>query len=152
MLLEQQEKGEFKPSGSDDVLSTALQTPEHSGRVRGVGGFVTPSAYFNLPKQRRVRVTKAELIARDRVMSEEFEKMKREMTELKALIASTPKNQSPMFSDKASFDPHKEEPVKRGSKKKAKVVKELQLTDDDDEEECVAIPPPPPPPEILKVI
>lgn len=39
--------------GSDDVLTMALGTPEHSGRVRGVGAGVTPSCYFNLPKNRR---------------------------------------------------------------------------------------------------
>ena len=28
----------------------ALGTPEHSGRVRGVGGSVTPSVYFHIPR------------------------------------------------------------------------------------------------------
>lgn len=110
-LLEQKEKGEFKPSGSDDVLTTALQTPEHGGRVRGVGGFVTPTVYFNLPKQRRVRVTKSELLARDRERSEEFEKMRLELDQLKALITSAPNmNYSPNFSDKASCE-QKETPA-----------------------------------------
>lgn len=90
-MLEKKEKGEFLPSGSIDVLSTALETPEHSGRVRGVGGFVTPKLFFNLPKEKRTRITKAELLARDRQRDEELERTKREMQmqidALKAMIS-----------------------------------------------------------------
>lgn len=71
--------------------------------------------------------------------------MKVEMMELKALIASTPKNHSPMFSDKASFETYVQ-----GSKKKARASKELKLNDDDNDE-SVTIPPPPPPLETFKV-
>lgn len=31
-----------------DILTEALGTPEHRGRVRGLGKFVKPSVYFNV--------------------------------------------------------------------------------------------------------
>lgn len=113
-LLEKQRNGEFKSCGSDDVLSAVLKTPEHPGRVRGVGSFVTPTVFFNLPKGKRCRITKAELLARDRQRDAEFEKArqemvaeidktKQEMAELKAMIKSN--NPSPMLSDKSSCHP-----------------------------------------------
>ncbi|KAA0051087.1 transposase [Cucumis melo var. makuwa] len=36
---------------SNDVLTQALGTKEHNGRVRGVGGYVTPTTYFHLVKK-----------------------------------------------------------------------------------------------------
>lgn len=35
------------------MLTCALEKRKHSGRVRGVGAYVTPSMYFRLPKERR---------------------------------------------------------------------------------------------------
>lgn len=78
-MLEKKKKGELTISGSDDVLSKALKTTEHSGRVRGVGGFVNPSTYFKLPKQKRVRVTKADLLARDRERDMELEETRKNL-------------------------------------------------------------------------
>ncbi|KAM7485502.1 hypothetical protein LguiA_001511 [Lonicera macranthoides] len=43
--------GSLVIEGSSDVLSLALGTPEHSGRVRGVGFGVTPTTYFHLPRR-----------------------------------------------------------------------------------------------------
>lgn len=121
------EKGEFVPCGTEDVLTTALQTPEHSGRVRGVGGFVTPTAFFNLPKAKKTKITKAELL-------EELERNRREMAELKALISAS-NSHSPMFSDKSSC-----QPVKEGAVVKPPSAKQLLVNDDED---CVACEPPP---------
>ena len=42
--------GSIQESGQKDILGMALGNPEHSGRVRGVRGMVTPTTYFNLPK------------------------------------------------------------------------------------------------------
>lgn len=39
--------------GMNDILTQALETPEHSGRVRGVGGHITPHEYFGLPNLRK---------------------------------------------------------------------------------------------------
>ncbi|KAA0054847.1 putative serine/threonine-protein kinase nek2 [Cucumis melo var. makuwa] len=36
---------------SNDVLTQALGTKEHNGRVRGVGGYVTPTTYFHSVKK-----------------------------------------------------------------------------------------------------
>ncbi|KAH6777402.1 hypothetical protein C2S51_008714 [Perilla frutescens var. frutescens] len=38
-------KGEF-----EDILTQALETPEHCGRVRVVGGNITPTIYFNITR------------------------------------------------------------------------------------------------------
>ncbi|KAL6574773.1 hypothetical protein OROMI_012058 [Orobanche minor] len=45
-LKEKVYSGEESISGSLYVLEKALGTKEHGGRVRGVGGCITPSAYF----------------------------------------------------------------------------------------------------------
>lgn len=96
------------------MLTTALQTPEHSGRVRGVGGFVSPSIFFNLPNGKRSRITKAELLARDcerdaelekakQEMAKEMEKTRQELAELKGLLSKA-NISSPLVSEKASCD------------------------------------------------
>lgn len=129
-MLEKKEKGEFQPSGSTDVLSTALETVEHSGRVRGVGGFVTPKLFFNLPKEKRTRITKAELLARDRQRDEELETTKREMQmqidDLKAMI-------SPV-SEKASC----QKPDQEATQEPKIIGKKLFV-----EDECMAFDTPP---------
>lgn len=95
------------------MLTTALQTPEHSGRVRGVGGFVSPSIFFNLPNGKRSRITKAELLLRDRERDAELEKAKQEMAlemektrqkmaELMSLLDKANISSPPPVSDKSS--------------------------------------------------
>lgn len=110
------------------MLTTALGTPEHSGRVRGVGGFVTPKMFFNLPKERKPAITKAELLARDRVLQEELVRTRREMAELKSLFTGS-NQQSPNFSERASCQPVEGEPK----------AKEILVNDD-----CLAYDQPPP--------
>ncbi|CAL9004551.1 unnamed protein product [Prunus brigantina] len=53
-LKKQVSKGTLTVSGCNDVLTLALGTPEHGGRVRGVGAGVSPTQFFNLPRQQRV--------------------------------------------------------------------------------------------------
>ncbi|CAL2255926.1 unnamed protein product [Prunus armeniaca] len=53
-LKKQVPEGTLTASGSNDVLTLALGTPEHAGRVRGVGVGVSPTQFFNLPRQQRV--------------------------------------------------------------------------------------------------
>jgi hypothetical protein len=80
-LLEKKKNGELKTSGNDDVLTKALKTPEHSGRVRGVGGYVNPSTYFNIPRGKPDRVSRATLLARDLERDRELEETKRKLQE-----------------------------------------------------------------------
>ncbi|KAI5335216.1 hypothetical protein L3X38_025349 [Prunus dulcis] len=54
-LKKEVSKGTLTVSGSNDVLTLALGTPEHGGRVKGVGARVYPTQFFNLPRQQRVK-------------------------------------------------------------------------------------------------
>ncbi|CAL2228509.1 unnamed protein product [Prunus armeniaca] len=54
-LKKQVSEGTLTVSGSNDVLTMALGTPEHGGRVRGVGAGVSPTQFFNLLRQQRVK-------------------------------------------------------------------------------------------------
>lgn len=149
-MLEKKLKGEFCPSGSYDVLTTALETPEQSGRVRAVGSFVTPKIYFNLPRERKIQITKSELLARDRRKSEELEKAKHdlmttkqdmisEIEKLKAMInGGGARLNSPLLSDRASFHPLGDQLEKL----KPTAAKGLVLDDVDD---CIALDNPPSP-------
>ncbi|KAH6777141.1 hypothetical protein C2S51_008453 [Perilla frutescens var. frutescens] len=52
--ISQKEDGVFKSKGpTEDLLTTALETPEHYGRVRDVGAYVHPDAYFKYPKEKK---------------------------------------------------------------------------------------------------
>ena len=45
-MVEKTEKGTFVPQGRKDILTEAIGTSEHGGRVRGVGRGATISNYF----------------------------------------------------------------------------------------------------------
>ncbi|PRQ37919.1 putative transposase, Ptta/En/Spm, plant, transposase, Tnp1/En/Spm [Rosa chinensis] len=63
--------GEITTSGSDDVLTLALGSPEYPGRVRGVGGFFKPHSYFNLPKRQKQSVEVSVRISVRKILAEE---------------------------------------------------------------------------------
>ncbi|XP_062021061.1 uncharacterized protein LOC133737549 [Rosa rugosa] len=67
--------GELSIEGSDDILTLALGTPEHGGRVRGVGGQMNPSTYFNLPKRRKQSLEATVRVSVQKIMLEEKEKI-----------------------------------------------------------------------------
>ncbi|RVW24082.1 hypothetical protein CK203_091324 [Vitis vinifera] len=54
LMKESQESG-ISYSGSNDILSQALGTPEYTGRVRAKGKHYTPGQYFNSMSERVVR-------------------------------------------------------------------------------------------------
>ncbi|KAK9665982.1 hypothetical protein RND81_14G151100 [Saponaria officinalis] len=62
LLKEQVSQGDFTPNGKDDVLTKALGTKEHYGRVRGVGGLVGHKQYFGKSSYHRgERLSKMDL-------------------------------------------------------------------------------------------
>lgn len=131
LCWKKKEKGEIQFSGGEDVLTTALESREHSGRVRAVGGYITPKQYFKLPREKKIRMTKEELMARDRQRDEKTQALQEEIAQLKALMLTNGVAQSPMQSEKASYQPEN------------KLVQDL-----DKDEECVltdAHPKPTPP-------
>ncbi|VVA35069.1 PREDICTED: transposon CACTA En/Spm, partial [Prunus dulcis] len=48
-------EGTLTVSRSNDILTLALGTPEHGGRVRGVEAGVSLTQLFNFPRQQRVK-------------------------------------------------------------------------------------------------
>ncbi|KAH6787328.1 hypothetical protein C2S52_006880 [Perilla frutescens var. hirtella] len=55
--IREKDEGVFKSKGHyDDLLTCALEKPEHSWCVRGIGAYVNPSTYFKCPRERRFRV------------------------------------------------------------------------------------------------
>ncbi|KAA0049744.1 transposase [Cucumis melo var. makuwa] len=64
---------------SNDVLTQALGTKEHNGRVRGVGGYVTPTTYFHSVK--KTSKDEANILV-------ENEELRRRVSELEAQIRS----------------------------------------------------------------
>ncbi|KAH6787677.1 hypothetical protein C2S52_007229 [Perilla frutescens var. hirtella] len=50
-FTQQKKEGVFcSQHPTQDILTQALETPEHCGRVRAVGGNITPTIYFNLTR------------------------------------------------------------------------------------------------------
>ncbi|XP_040369464.1 uncharacterized protein LOC121051309 [Rosa chinensis] len=147
-LMEKKRKGELEISGSSDVLSQALETPEHSGRVRGVGGFVNPSTYFKLPKQKRVRTTKAELLARDKERDRELEETKKIILEKQAkaeeLLNKRIAQLEALITEKATYTPHS--PISdKGSFHDKEKKRPINLDVDNVQEnvdDCEIVPPP----------
>lgn len=52
-LREKEKSGDFVSSGSYDILTEALGTPENGGHVRGVGGKATLTSIFKRKKRCR---------------------------------------------------------------------------------------------------
>ncbi|KAL0546092.1 hypothetical protein IC582_015997 [Cucumis melo] len=72
-----------KEPSPNDVLTQALGTRESSWRVRGVGGFVTPTTYFHTAKRSKKRNEKIDKL------SEENEKLRLGVQELENIHIST---------------------------------------------------------------
>ncbi|KAL0533682.1 hypothetical protein IC582_027723 [Cucumis melo] len=65
--------------GSNDVLTQALGTKEHNGRVRRVGGYITPTTYFHSVK--KTSKDEANILV-------ENDELRRRVSELEAQIRS----------------------------------------------------------------
>ncbi|KAL6319056.1 hypothetical protein AAG906_001529 [Vitis piasezkii] len=63
LMKESQDSG-ISYSGSNDILSQALGTPEYTGRVRAKGKHYTPGRYFNSMSEQRQAKFEADVLAR----------------------------------------------------------------------------------------
>ncbi|KAF9610905.1 hypothetical protein IFM89_025493 [Coptis chinensis] len=80
----QVKEGTLEVEGTKDVLTMALGTPEHGGRVRGVGDGVTPTQYFCLIKRgSKKHVRPLDFKAREEEEKRKKEKQKRKKAEEK---------------------------------------------------------------------
>ncbi|XP_073121512.1 uncharacterized protein [Henckelia pumila] len=81
----------------NDVLTIALGSQEHYGRVRGVGGFVTPQVFFKTPRKKRESVPTTTMEISQKQL-EETKLLKEELEKLKAQLAAV----MPIITDRAS--------------------------------------------------
>ena len=75
------EEGRIKCIGQKDILTLALGTPEHPGRVRGKGGKKKPKQFFNTPKpSKATEENECEEVLREKVrmLEEEIVALKTE--------------------------------------------------------------------------
>jgi hypothetical protein len=148
-LKQQVSDGEVTTCGTDDVLTKALGNPEHHGRVRGVGGHVKPSTYFNLPKHRRKTVEERIREGCKKLIEEEVDKQvakERAYWADRLMRLEAKLEGRPVASDSPTPHLTKEAGSGQGScSKSAKqraeeiggsVKKRLELVDDLEEKEC----------------
>jgi len=69
----------------NDALTQALGTPEYGGRVRGVGGFITPTIYFHQAKPR-----KSNKVDTTQQIIDENEALRKRIRELEQKVQSIP--------------------------------------------------------------
>ncbi|KAA0068061.1 uncharacterized protein E6C27_scaffold238G00090 [Cucumis melo var. makuwa] len=69
----------------NDALTHALGTPEYGGRVRGVGGFITPIVYFHQEKPR-----KSNEVDTTQQIIDENEALRKHIRELEQKVQSIP--------------------------------------------------------------
>ncbi|TYK08650.1 transposase [Cucumis melo var. makuwa] len=69
----------------NDALTQALGTPEYGGRVRGVGGFITPTVYFHQAKPR-----KSNKVDTTQQIIDENEALRKRIRELEQKVQSIP--------------------------------------------------------------
>ncbi|KAL0541528.1 hypothetical protein IC582_021580 [Cucumis melo] len=70
---------------SNDALTQALGTPKYGGRVRGVGGFITPTVYFHQAKPRKSKKVDA-----TQQIIDENEALRKRIRELEQKVQSIP--------------------------------------------------------------
>uniref|UniRef100_A0A803QVH3 Ubiquitin-like protease family profile domain-containing protein n=1 Tax=Cannabis sativa TaxID=3483 RepID=A0A803QVH3_CANSA len=82
--------GEIMEEGSNDVLTMALGTPEHGGRVRGVGSHVILRQFFHTPAPRRLTQKKSSVDedARYKDLEDKWRQSEDKINKLMAFIQS----------------------------------------------------------------
>ena len=73
-MVEQNTQGSFIPHGRQDILSTAIGTPEHAGRVRAAGRGMGIRQYFGPPS------SSSGLCNKPHVSEVDFQSLKEELT------------------------------------------------------------------------
>ncbi|KAL4032724.1 hypothetical protein IC575_005805 [Cucumis melo] len=76
---------EILDKAPNDALTQALGTPEYGGRVRGVGGFITPTVYFHQAKPR-----KSNKVDTTQQIIDENEVLRKRIRELEQKVQSIP--------------------------------------------------------------
>ena len=69
----------------NDALTQALGTPEYGRRIRGVGGFITPTVYFHQAKPR-----KSNKVDTTQQIIDENEALRKRIRELEQKVQSIP--------------------------------------------------------------
>ncbi|KAL0540416.1 hypothetical protein IC582_024653 [Cucumis melo] len=77
----------------NNALSQALGTPEYGGRVRGVGGFITPTVYFHQAKSR-----KSNKVDTTQQIIDENEALRKHIQELEQKVQNIPTSEHGSYS------------------------------------------------------
>ena len=110
----------------EDVLTAALMSKEHDGRVRAVGSHVTPKLYFNIPRQKSVQM--------DLFLSqqEELKEAKARIQKLEAAVFKT--EASAVYTDEnGSCSGKSEHPLKPSNAEPATNLPIVKKPDDANE-------------------
>ncbi|TYK22450.1 uncharacterized protein E5676_scaffold530G00570 [Cucumis melo var. makuwa] len=91
----------------NDALTQALGTPEYGGRVRGVGGFITPTIYFHQAKPRKSNKvdTTQQIIDKNEALRKLFESGNKKFKasqhrNMEEVIATTPMTKNEVKSSR----------------------------------------------------
>ncbi|KAK3228725.1 hypothetical protein Dsin_000606 [Dipteronia sinensis] len=76
--------GTVNSDETNDILTMTLETPERSGRVRGVGQYVTQSTYFHMHRGQNVAEVKAFIEEQERKFNERTKRMEDDIARLKS--------------------------------------------------------------------
>lgn len=107
--------------GKKDILTLALETPEHTGRVRGMGQHVTPSMYFPPPPTRQAQDEEM-----DRMRNEVYELSAKYKNVMKILLKQNPDKISPNSILEVDIEAESDENVENVLGDMHGVVDELQ--------------------------
>ena len=111
----------------EDVLTVALMSKEHDGRVRAVGSHVTPTVYFNIPKDKagKMNIFLAQ--------QQELMEAKARIEKLKAAVIKLSAKEEVVTDDKGSCSVKSEQLVNFSNAEPARILSGEGKTADDDD-------------------
>ncbi|KAK4268210.1 hypothetical protein QN277_024896 [Acacia crassicarpa] len=101
-LKKKEAEGSFVLDGRNDVLTVATGKPDHSGRVRGIGGWVGIKQYFGKSKRHKQSMViweemeqtlakfSEEAAAKETMFQSQMSQMKEEMNQMRLLLSFHP--------------------------------------------------------------